>query len=158
MNNKACRGSIGLLAVGFSLVLTGNSSPPRPTYSDVVVFGESTSCDGRSNGPHWVVQLAPEVGVGTASVQAVLRATTTDVYEKQVKPYLAARGHKLCGDALYIVWAGANDLFQIRPCQEPTPIIDNAVAQIGNAVEALVRAGSRHVLVPNLPDLGQLPR
>ncbi|MEA5532928.1 SGNH/GDSL hydrolase family protein [Crocosphaera sp. XPORK-15E] len=55
-------------------------------------------------------------------------------------------------NALYIIWAGANDYLGggITDPSEP-------VANLSSAVETLYNLGSRHFLVGNLPALGQTP-
>lgn len=59
-------------------------------------------------------------------------------------------------DAVYVVWAGAND-FRAALSTGTTPDITVVIGNILNAVSALYRAGARHVVVPNLPDLGRTP-
>jgi phospholipase/lecithinase/hemolysin len=55
-------------------------------------------------------------------------------------------------DALYIVWAGANDYQTISDAQ-PEEIVGN----LKTAIESLYDIGARNFLVPNLPDLGRTP-
>ncbi|MBE9166826.1 SGNH/GDSL hydrolase family protein [Pleurocapsales cyanobacterium LEGE 06147] len=55
-------------------------------------------------------------------------------------------------DALYIVWAGAND-YQNIPDAQPEEIVGN----LKTAIESLYDIGARNFLVPNLPDLGKTP-
>jgi phospholipase/lecithinase/hemolysin len=55
-------------------------------------------------------------------------------------------------DALYLVWAGANDYHNI-PDAEPEEIVGN----LKTAIESLYDIGARNFLVPNLPDLGRTP-
>lgn len=56
-------------------------------------------------------------------------------------------------DALYTVWVGANDLLA---SDSPQTIIQAAIAQSA-AVAKLQQAGAKHILVPNLPDVGLTP-
>ncbi len=55
-------------------------------------------------------------------------------------------------EALYIIWAGPND-YQTVPDANPETIVDN----LETAIESLFNLGARNFLVPNLPDLGQVP-
>ena len=55
-------------------------------------------------------------------------------------------------EALYIIWAGPND-YQTVPDAKPETVVDN----IETAIESLFDLGARNFLVPNLPDLGQVP-
>ncbi|MDF2483105.1 MAG: autotransporter esterase [Stenotrophomonas indicatrix] len=75
----------------------------------------------------------------------------------QTANYLAANGGKADPRALYTVWGGANDLFQItNPAQAPAVIGSAVTDQIG-IVTSLKQAGAEYVLVPNLPDIGSTP-
>jgi phospholipase/lecithinase/hemolysin len=55
-------------------------------------------------------------------------------------------------DALYTLWGGANDFFFLNPQDSATPI-----SNISLALNTLVGAGAKNILVFNLPDLGQAP-
>lgn len=55
-------------------------------------------------------------------------------------------------NALYVVWAGANDYWSV---DNPNP--EESVNNIETAVESLYNLGARNFLVPNLPDLGKTP-
>ncbi|WP_416676794.1 SGNH/GDSL hydrolase family protein [Egbenema bharatensis] len=56
-------------------------------------------------------------------------------------------------DALYVLWAGANDYLQ-----GGTGIpASRSVANIAEAIESLMDLGAKRFLIANLPDLGQLP-
>lgn len=69
----------------------------------------------------------------------------------QVTTYLA--DHTTDPAALYIVWAGANDLFE-------NDGVDNAAAAAQRetaVVQRLAEAGAKTLLVPNLPPLGLTP-
>lgn len=55
-------------------------------------------------------------------------------------------------DALYILWAGANDYLAGGVTDTTEPI-----ANLTNAVRVLLNVGARQIMVANLPDLGSLP-
>ena len=59
-------------------------------------------------------------------------------------------------DAIYVVWAGAND-FRAALSRGQTPDIPGVITNIMTAVGMLRLAGARYVVVPNLPDLGLTP-
>lgn len=62
-------------------------------------------------------------------------------------------------NALYVVFSGSNDVTDIlRRRLDPAATISNAVRGIVGAVDAVKAAGAQTVLVPNLPDLGLVPR
>ncbi|UNU73710.1 autotransporter domain-containing protein [Moraxella nasovis] len=79
---------------------------------------------------------------------------------KQVDGYLkeAKQADK---DALYAVWIGANDLLaaaQINNTTDAIKAIKKAATDESDVVNTLHTAGARHILVPNLPDVGKTPR
>jgi outer membrane lipase/esterase len=69
---------------------------------------------------------------------------------------VTAQSAVLDPDAIYVVWAGAND-FRAAFSKGQAPDIAAMVTNILNAVGALYLAGARHVVVVNLPDLGLTP-
>src|SRR5262249_2332881 len=61
-------------------------------------------------------------------------------------------------DALYVVWAGANDfLALLNPAGSGTTSTSNGVRNTIKAVRDLYSAGARQILVLNVPDLGVTP-
>lgn len=62
-------------------------------------------------------------------------------------------------DALYLVWAGANDIYNWLDSPGntgPGELVDGVVTHLSYAVDQLEQLGARHILVPNLPDIGGL--
>ena len=78
-------------------------------------------------------------GVNTATALGAVPSVTT-----QVGTYLAAAGGEADPNALYAVWAGANDLFavQANPAQAQS-IIGGAIAAEVGAIGALQQAGAQ---------------
>ena len=79
---------------------------------------------------------------------------------RQVSNYLNQRTPDSA--ALFVVWAGANDLFAAEDAKNPTSSSVNAAAitaaaNVTSNVERLARAGAYHFLVNNLPPLGATP-
>ncbi len=75
-------------------------------------------------------------------------------------------------DALYVAFAGANDLadltVMVALCASsidlfcggrgvPTTAINVVLTGIEDAIQAFVDAGAKHVVVPNVPNLGKVP-
>lgn len=66
--------------------------------------------------------------------------------------------------ALYIVFSGTNDIADligrtiVQGFEATKPLSDQAVQGIRNVIQAFIAAGARDILVPNLPDLGIVPR
>ncbi len=105
-------------------------------------FGGATTRDGQQN--RTVISNPTPFGGGQVSI-------TIDNMGQQVTNYLA-RGTPNA-NALFLVWGGANDLFD--------DFSDANVSATANRVAALVtrlaQAGARSFLVPNLPPLGNIP-
>lgn len=137
----------------------GEGFPPDPFF------------EGRySNGPLWVENLAPELGVPYNSDTnfAFIGAPTgldnvgnpfdpNDAIEPlglpgtlgQVNDFLASTNN-VDPNGLYTVWAGIYDLgLGINPTE--------SVNNIVTAVENLASAGAKNILVPNLPDANRFP-
>ncbi len=80
----------------------------------------------------------------------------------QVANYLTGSGGVSDPDALYSVWAGANDIFTIAPSAASDPAATQAYLQttagaLATEVARLAATGARHIIVWNLPDIGATP-
>lgn len=128
---------------------TNGVYPPSPPYFQ-----------GRySNGPVWVEHLSNKLGLNNnKNINFAWGGATTINGSHngipgalaQVYSYTKSR-QKLNPNALYILWAGANDyLFGATDAS-------SAIANLSNAVQSLLTAGAKRVLVANLPDLGKVP-
>jgi len=165
----------------FGVVLIAGTAASAGTFSDLVVFGDSLSDAGNgfalngqppsppyfqgraSDGPVWVERLAPLIGVAVPTASAVGGPNASDYayynarttggsvpsVQQQVQTYLA--GHTPSPGDLFTIQGGADDF--------SAGVLDpNAPAHaIGNDISALIGAGAKHVLVMNLPPLGQTP-
>lgn len=100
-------------------------------------FGAANTKDGTRN----VVVIAPP-GFGDVTI-------TIDDMGKQMDDYLAA--HAVDPNALYIVWGGINDLIPDSAAVAAT------ASRVTALVSRLAQAGAHHIMVPNLPPLGNLP-
>lgn len=77
---------------------------------------------------------------------------------EEVESLLASHPEGLNPNALYVVWAGSNDLFAALQNQTLLlSIMDQAVSNLTNAVCDLGAAGAKHFIVANLPDIGLTP-
>ena len=149
--------------------LLGTGPTMAESFTALVAFGDSLSDNGNagrfSNGPVWVEHLARALGLGLRpsrlggsnyAVGGALAAGGANAVTAQVEDYLA--GHASADPrALYTVWAGGNDLLAAGFAPRPDVAAGEAAAAIGSAVGALVAAGARAVLVPNLPDIAMTP-
>jgi outer membrane lipase/esterase len=164
-------------ASAFALVL-GGAAADAQQYSAVVAFGDSLSDNGNqfaltgepaapywegrySNGHVWVEQVANWLGFDPAAITdlAMGGATTRDLLDLQVAPYVAAHWGVIPSDALYTVWAGGNDLLQLMldPDGDPAQVIGEAMNNLGGAIGLLIASGARHIVVCNMPDLSAIP-
>jgi phospholipase/lecithinase/hemolysin len=98
--------------------------------------------------------------VGTATYSTSLVPTVLDQVQMAIELNRDVRadeqppsqsGQVLRSDALYVLWAGANDYLQGSSTSE------NALNYLIEAMNTLIEMGARRFLVANLPDLGQLP-
>ncbi|MBD2099809.1 SGNH/GDSL hydrolase family protein [Leptolyngbya sp. FACHB-261] len=146
--------------VGQLFNATGGLFPPSPFYNN-----------GRfSNGPVWVEYLAPQLGLGVdLNNDFALGGATTGTnnaldglidptgtlnlpgLQQQIGSFTTTRP-AADPNALYIVWAGANDYLGGGITNPAEP-----VSNLAQAITTLAGAGARTILVPNLPSLGALP-
>jgi thermolabile hemolysin len=118
-----------------------------------------------SNGPVWLDYLADSMRDVELEDRAyvVLRlmvlwiaGNTINIgMIQQVNDYFASlpANADLSG-TLFSVWIGGNDLLALGPSEE---IISAAITNINDALQALVFAGAKDILVMKLPDLGLAP-
>ena len=128
---------------------TGGMYPPNPTYFQ-----------GRySNGRVWIEYLAESLHLSSKQTNnfAYGGSTTGSVGNSYVPSLLnqvqsfTQTHQKTNSDALYVLWAGANDYLQgISSATIP-------VKNVTTAINSLTDVGAKKILVANLPDLGQLP-
>ncbi|STX28184.1 lysophospholipase A [Legionella beliardensis] len=125
--------------------------------------------DGRfSNGPVWIEQLvssyfpnnvASHLSDHAFGGAAIAENSSDDeilfTLNREINTYLLGRQNKADPKSLYVVWIGGNNYLALPENEEHT---NTVVTQgIAAGVERLVKAGARHILVLNLPDLGQTP-
>jgi phospholipase/lecithinase/hemolysin len=134
--------------VGNVYQATNGKSPPSPPYFK-----------GRySNGPVWVEYLASGLkltsnlnnnfaygGAKTGDSQDLPPGVLTQIQRFKAKNPAANP------NALYIIWAGANDY--LGGATDTTVPINN----LATSVKRLAEIGAKNIVVVNLPDLGKLP-
>ncbi|MBD2436840.1 SGNH/GDSL hydrolase family protein [Nostoc sp. FACHB-110] len=128
---------------------TGGMYPPSSTYFQ-----------GRySNGRVWIEYLADRLHLNSKQTNnfAYGGATTGNLSSSYVPSLLTqvqsfTQTHQKANqNALYVVWAGANDYLQgVNNSTYPVENVTTAIASLTNV-------GAKKILVGNLPDLGKLP-
>jgi thermolabile hemolysin len=134
---------------GMVFQATGGMYPPSATYFQ-----------GRySNGRVWIEYLADRLDLSTKQTNnfAYGGATTGNLGSSYVPSLLTqvqsfTQTHQKANpNALYVVWAGANDYLQgVNTATVP-------VENVTQAIASLTDVGAKKILVANLPDLGKLP-
>jgi thermolabile hemolysin len=134
--------------VGNMYRATNRNYPPNPPYFQ-----------GRySNGQVWVEYLASKLALNAkqSANYAYGGATTAKVSNNGIPGLLGqvenfTKQLDANESGLYVIWAGAND-YIYGVADSTAPVIN-----ITQAVESLLNAGAKKVLVADLPDLGNLP-
>lgn len=150
-----------IVALGDSLSDTGNShnltsalrqqDPSIPQAAPSGLYWQ-----GRfSNGPVWVEYLAQTLGAGL-DCRAFGGSPTSGLGYGMfpgLVQQVAGLGFGSYEETLFTVWSGANDFTQ-GLTTDPTVPVDNIIASLA----LLEIKGAEHILVSNLPDLGETPR
>jgi len=104
--------------------------------------------------------VGPEQGTNYAVAGARSSISDTISLDTQVGVFLLNHSQVAPGNALYIVFIGANDIRDARDSInkiEQDTIIDRAIANIRNNVTLLKTAGAKNFLIVNVPDIGLAP-
>lgn len=147
---------------------TGQQVPPSPPYFE-----------GRfSNGQIWADYLAPRLGVeeepvsnfafgGAKTGRDNIANTLFGLPDSlnlpglldEVDTFAATTGAKGADpNALYVVWAGSNDLLNLPPDPQGAAAgINDAVTNISSAIATLANLGAERIVVPNSVNLGLAP-
>jgi phospholipase/lecithinase/hemolysin len=151
---------------GNDWIATARALPISPPYAN-----------GRfSNGPVWAQDLAPAIGAGqlrpslaggTDFAYGGAESGTTKVHQDvlydlpgQLIEFVASGSPNPNG--LFVLWIGANDLFDILADQSLTPdqaaqAVEQVVTNEVDFVAVITLLGARNLLVVNAPDLGATP-
>ncbi len=154
------------------------------TFTQLVVYGDSLSDLGRaydetkttsdpsppygaftngrfSNGPIWVEYLAASLGlVPDRNTNFAVGGATTGTTNTTtglsalggIQNQIASSSSITDPEALYIIWGGANDYLGAG-INNPTVPLTNLSGEIAT----LIGRGAKNILVPNLPNLGEIP-
>jgi len=175
----------GMYVFGDSLSDTGNTfavtepftqtTPPLlpfpiPPAEISTPFGplEIGYFNGRfSNGEIWIDFLADKLALPSQPVNFAFTGATTGTQNTSIPGLLPGVTQTIQNftstvpnadpDALYIIWAGANDYLGGIPNLDPLDPVGQPVQNIVNAITDLAGVGAKNILVANLPDIGRTP-
>jgi len=166
-----------------STIFFGDSLSDAGTYASTVqLVYPGTGKFTTNPGPVWSEDLAatlgtqakPAVDGGTNYAAGGARVSknpgfpyTTNfiaaapAIRDQISSYLTSNGGRADANALFSVWAGANDLFALEDPAANTAYLADPLPQVAGELAAqigrLKNAGARQVIVFNLPDIGATP-
>ena len=172
----------GIYFFGDSLTDVGNvtatyATQPHPPGAPAVIPGAPYFNGRASNGPLYADVLA--AGLGFTATPSVLGGNdyafggARTRYQLFGSPYLGivdqvAAFRALPGPAdpgaLYVLFAGANNVQDILSGRtidalgNPVPGIGGTLSDIGAMLAGLYAEGARNILVPNVPNIGRVPR
>jgi len=139
---------------------SGGALPPSPLYFNGRFSNERVWTERLANAMNEPIPSPSWVG-GTNYAFNGARASGASPYETpdlvtQVGTYLLANGGEADPDDIFVIWAGANDIF-FGSASGEVNFIPEAVQAISGAIRDLYDAGARNIVVLDLPLLGQTP-
>ena len=119
-----------------------------------------------TNGPVWIELMMEDLYASDAVLHYKDYAyggagVTTDdedgffSLQKQIKTYFSENQDKADSDALYVVWLGANNYFNLP--DNANEVVDQVISGLYKNIEVLVAHGAKEILVLNVPDLSKTP-
>jgi outer membrane lipase/esterase len=123
---------------------------PGPVWSELIATYYGGNPNPSNAGGGIYAQGGARVAVDSASTPPV--AASQRPVSTQITEYLASHGGNADRNALYAVWAGANDILQAGAAG----VSAAAPAEV-QQIARLQAAGARYILVFGLPDLGKTP-
>lgn len=158
-----------LTDTGNDFILSSTLHAIDPSVPIVPAPGGYNDSGRFSNGPVYSEQLAQRLGFdlrpsllgGTNYAYGGARTDSVTLplslsFEQQVQQFTEASG-PADPDALYVLFIGGNDATDVLQGLAPPDTLSAAVARIGASIEAIAAEGARHLLIPNVADLGLAP-
>lgn len=154
-------GNVGFLGSGGLATSNSFTTNPDPVWSQIVADGyditQTASLAGGSNYAYGgACSRANTVGPPPFTC---VNSPSSFSLTTQLGGYLAANPTGVDPNALYTVWAGANDLFTAlgNPATAAAVTGSAALNTVGN-IAALQAAGANYIVVLNLPNVGAAPQ
>lgn len=162
----------GMYVFGDSLSDQGNffdlkneTTPPPDEYTDGTNVGRFT------NGLNYIDYLSEYLGLSSLPLPASEGGTnfayggariSSHPYDglsllEQVGLFSFASGGIADPDALYVVWAGANDLADYLESGGTTISPGQSLVDLTSVIGTLAASGAEIILVPNIPNIGLSP-
>jgi outer membrane lipase/esterase len=100
---------------------------------------------------------------GSTTSSTGFRENWAPSLQQQITKYLATSGGTADPNAVYFIWAGANDiLILVNPPTMPTDVelltaAQKAATNIGNVAALLSASGAKRIVVLSLPNVGMAP-
>lgn len=138
---------------------TPNASGARILWADIVASSFGVDLQASNNGGTDYAYAGSVSGALPSFVDTDGAHLMTD----QVNTYLQSTGGHADGNALYSVWAGANDIMDAiaSPTFDPTtdtfPLINASTGNVNTVVNQLHNAGANYIMVSNVPNIGATP-
>lgn len=174
---------------GNKFYITGfANTPPYSELLDFFLVADGPYTRGglhHSNGATWIEQYARPLGQG-GHVRPALRSqgkasnyayggararpdleiipNSNQHLPAQVETFLAEVNHSVPADSMYVIFIGANDIFDAVVAltldtsgTTSALVIEKAVKSVATEIDKLSDAGALNFVVLNAPDLGQTP-
>ena len=156
----------------FGLRATNRIDPLNPTSETAMVWSQYFS---QSLGLGELLPSTPLFGGPSGTNYAVLSLRSDEILASVTDPNGSVVGFTFRDGylidhpqadprALYVVWGGGNDLRDIRDARAAGGDLASLLADAQSAADnivagvvALSSAGGRYILVPNMPDIGEIP-
>jgi len=126
--------------------------------------------EGRfTNGPAWVEILMEsyyqndskdhlfDYAFGGAGIMEDDPDDSFFTLSREINTYLLANNDKADPNAMFVVWIGSNNYLAIPEPSEMEKVIQEVNYGILKDLNRLVSKGAKHILVVNIPDLGNIP-
>lgn len=131
-------------------------TPTIGVNNTTAVDGKNTFVSALGKGGDYAAGGATTDGQGIGS-----SSYTPSSIHAQINHYLEEHASDDHTEDLFVLFGGANDLFQGLSAEDPTTAIMAAAKQAADNIDRdaslLIAHGASHVIVMNLPDLGQTP-
>ncbi len=131
----------------------------QPPYNNGRVTNGLTAVEVLANTLSLPLLPAAQGGTNFAVAGATARGQSPADLTAQVDQHLALQTDSIENDALYIIFIGGNDIRHASRGGERfgRVLTNRAITNIYRAVDKLINAGARRLMIINAPDIGEIP-